>query len=272
MPFGGVIFKTVDTPTQAWVMATWAKLADRPRTANTPVSLEALHRMLNALGHDETTAAHRLGQLLEETKALYPGIGDPLGPSLDLGSHRWLSRANENSYSDWLAWIIERQDHPSLILPLFGMSLPQTRNGRWTVEREVITPDGRLDLLLRNPQIGALCVEVKTESDPGEGQLERYLSWVAVQQSQLGLVLLAIQEPESPRPEKCRFCSWKDISLRLRSWATAWLSDPNRIYDAVLTLAFCGAIETNLLSLRTSGVNAVRTADYIEEVLAYAKA
>jgi hypothetical protein len=34
-----------------------------------------------------------------------------------------------------------------------------------------------------------------------------------------------------------------------------------------MTLAFCGAVERNLLSLGGGGLNALRTADYLEDVL-----
>jgi hypothetical protein len=35
----------------------------------------------------------------------------------------------------------------------------------------------------------------------------------------------------------------------------------------VMTLAFCGAVERNLLSLGDGGLSALQTADYLEEVL-----
>jgi len=34
-----------------------------------------------------------------------------------------------------------------------------------------------------------------------------------------------------------------------------------------MTLAFCGAVERNLLSMGHDGLKAMRTADYLEEVL-----
>jgi hypothetical protein len=136
------------------------------------------------------------------------------------------------------------------------------------VQREVVTPYGRLDLVIRDPLLGVLCVEVKTESVPGEDQLERYWNWLVGQRSQLGLVLLAVDRPGNDSlPPHCRFCSWKQVSLGLRTWASAWLLRPDRLYDAVMTLAFCGAIERNLLSVGGGELNASRTADYLEEVL-----
>ena len=130
----------------------------------------------------------------------------------------------------------------------------------------MVTPFGRLDVLLRHEQAGVVCVEVKTESVPGDDQLERYLKWLAGQRSSLGLVLLTIDPPEDEAPAACRSCSWKHIAQSLRTWASDWLR-ARRLYDAVMTLAFCGAIERNLLSLESGGLNALRAADYLEEVL-----
>ena len=45
------------------------------------------------------------------------------------------------------------------------------------------------------------------------------------------------------------------------------LAISGRFYDAVMTLAFCGAVERNLLSLGGGGLNALRAVDYLEEVL-----
>lgn len=251
------------------VLGRWAKLADTlPREPNAEVPLNPLRRMVAAAERDAITAGQRLGGLLAEAeRTLFSGVGDPLSTKLDLGSHRWLAGDREESYSDWLAWILERQDDPSRMLPLFGIEAPSDAQGKWTVQREVVTPSGRLDLVIRDPLLGVLCVEVKTESVPGEGQLERYRNWLAGQRSQLGLVLLAVDRQEDGSlPEQCRFCSWKHVSLGLRTWASAWLRS-GRLYDAVTTLAFCGAVERNLLSLGGGGLNALRAADYLEEVL-----
>jgi hypothetical protein len=224
--------------------------------------------MVEAAEKDATSAAQRLGGLIEQSsRFFFPGVGDPLSASLEIGSHRWLAGDREEVYSDWLAWIIGRQDDPARMLSLFGLDGRPGLNEQWAVEREVVTPYGRLDLLLRHEQAGVLCVEVKTESVPGDDQLERYLDWLAGQRSSLGLVLLARDPPlDEALPVACRFCSWKHIALNLRAWASDWLRT-ERPYDAVMTLAFCGAIERNLLSLGSGGLNALRAADYLEEVL-----
>ena len=250
-------------------MAAWAKLGETPRQEpNGESPLEPLRRMVRAAEVDAFAATQRLGGLLEQSaRTLCPGVDDPLSAKLDLCLHRWLAGDREESYSDWLAWILERQEDPSRMLPLFGIEDCSAAQGKWTVEREVVTAYGRLDLVIRDPNLGVLCVEVKTESVPGAGQLERYRHWLAGQRSPIGLVLLAVDKPEDdPPPEQCRFRSWKHVSLSLRSWASAWLHS-GRLYDAVMTLAFCGAVERNLLLLGGRGLSAMQTADYLQEVL-----
>ena len=43
-------------------------------------------------------------------------LSDPL--RLNLGEHRWLSKDRENSYSDWLAWILQGMSVTEILLLL----------------------------------------------------------------------------------------------------------------------------------------------------------
>ncbi len=250
----------------AIALRTWTRLAVLPPgETNAAISLDPLRRMVAAAERDAVSAAQRLGDLIEQSgRLLFPGVGDPLSANLEIGSHRWLQADREETYSDWLAWVLQRQEDPARVLPLFGVDGRRDVAKPWRVEREVVTPWGRLDLLLRHSQMGVLCVEVKTQSHLGEDQLERYLKVLARERSSLGLVVLAMEDERPCTPHY--FCSWKQVALSLRTWARDWLRD-GKLYDAVMTLAFCGAIERNLLSLGGSGLNALRTADYLEEVL-----
>jgi len=107
----------------ASVLERWAKLADSlSREPDADVPLDSLRRMIAAAERDAIVAGKRLGGLFAEAeRTLYPGVGDPLSEELKLGSHRWLAGNREESYSDWLAWIVERQGDPSRVLPLFGI-------------------------------------------------------------------------------------------------------------------------------------------------------
>jgi hypothetical protein len=104
-------------------------------------------------------------------------------------------------------------------------------------------------------------IEVKTGSGLGRQQLERYdLSLHG--KKRVGRVLLAVERPGRMR-QGWQFCSWTDISLGLRSWATEWLRADMKLHSA-MTLSFCAAVEINLLQLGGEGLNMIRTANYLE--------
>jgi hypothetical protein len=66
--------------------------------------------MVLAAKNDSKRAANNLEALLSESSSqLFPRLGDPLDPRLDFGAHRWLKNSREEVYSDWLAWVIQRQ-------------------------------------------------------------------------------------------------------------------------------------------------------------------
>ncbi len=67
-------------------------------------------------------------RLLENSKALCELLArstnqlkssDPL--LCDLGVHRWLESDREESYSDWLAWVLEQLDHASVVTRVLGV-------------------------------------------------------------------------------------------------------------------------------------------------------
>jgi hypothetical protein len=221
--------------------------------------------MVAAAEKDADAATQILGALLKNSSAnAFPGLGDPL--ETDFGVHRWLKGAREESYSDWLAWIIDRQAKAERILPLFGIEAGVLAGKTCLADREVCTPQGRLDLVVNRGERAVLAVEIKTSSEPDEEQLDRYLAWLKQRRDSLGLVLLAIDLPEGLGPGGWSFCSWRDVSVRLRGWASIWLREGRPMY-AAMTLAFCGAVEQNLLGFRSDGLAAPAMAEYLEQWL-----
>jgi len=221
--------------------------------------------MIAAAKSDAKRAEDDLRTLLKESASrFFPRLGDPLDPSLDFGTHRWLKLGREEAYSDWLAWIMERQKQAGDILALFEIPPKPTLLRTATVEREVSTPKGRLDLLIRLGAKSTLVVEVKTDSYPNADQLNRYLSWVRHQPGPLGVILLAREEPDDlPKDKDIQFCSWQRVAEVLRDWSSVWLREGKGI-EAALTLAFCGAVEQNILGFGVEGLEALRTKLYIE--------
>jgi hypothetical protein len=217
--------------------------------------------MISAAERDAAAAHKVLDRLLITSGNSFPRLGDPLDRNLDFGAHRWLRGSREEAYSDWLKWILERHADPRQVLKLFGLKATLAPPGRCTVRREVSTQNGRPDLVLHFGG-ATLVVEVKTASKVDHDQLSRFDAWLEKARHSLGLVLLAIDEPQNLATAKWTFCSWETVSMDLRTWAAAWL-DGGRMIEAALTLAFCGAVEQNLLGFG-NGLNTTRTARYLE--------
>jgi hypothetical protein len=223
--------------------------------------------MISAAERDATASQKVRNRLLAiSRRRKFPQLGDPL--DVDFGAHRWLRDSREEAWSDWLAWILEQNADSRQVLELFGVGRKPVPSGCCEIRRESVTPNGRPDLVLR---IGdaTLVVEVKTASKAGVDQLDRYGAWLKKADASLGLVLLAIDKTENLTTPDWQFCSWETVSTGLRVWAAAWLNE-DRMMEAALTLAFCGAVEQNLLGFG-SRLNAPRAARYLETWLARGK-
>jgi hypothetical protein len=178
----------------------WAALGKvLDEAAAVQVPWEPAARMVAAAEKDAVAAAQVLAALLKRSSAdTFPGLGDPL--EIDFGAHWWLRGAREESYSDWLAWIIDRQAKAERILPLFGIEAGLSAGENCFADREFCTPQGRLDLVITCGERAVLAVEIKTSSEPYDEQLKRYLAWLEQQQDSLGLVLFAPDLPEDLEP------------------------------------------------------------------------
>ena len=257
----------LDTWELAGTLGRWRQLgncaaSDESRSAN----LDSWNRFADAFKRDMDESSSRFSGLLSTSSSLLPGFGDPLDPSLGFDRHRWLSRDREEAYSDWLAWIILHQPDFAEVLVLFGLNAEigaEARRIQPTVDREVRIAEGRLDILIRHPVSGTILIEVKTTSEPGDDQLQRYDRFLKCEPVQCGLVLLAPEDFPESHPIGCIFCSWERVSMHLRAWARQWIIR-ERFYVAAMTLSFAGAVERNLLKLGSSGPTVVRSAQYLQ--------
>ena len=253
--------------TDAGILRRWAALGRSIRVDSPAVDWTPALRMKDAAEKDAEESRKVLKGLFECSEAEhFPGFGDPLDldPDLDFGAHRWLKDSREEAWSDWLAWILERKRDGGQVLRLFGLDPALAAGTTCTARREVCIPDGRLDLVVRFGD-ATLLVEIKTSSKVGEGQLEDYSAWLKRQSAPLAPVVLAVEEPENLPAKGWQFCSWETVSMGLRTWASEWLREKRQI-KAALTLAFCGAVEQNLVGFG-KGLNAPRTAEYLEKWL-----
>lgn len=118
-----------------------------------------------------------LRDLLERSKNQL-GLPDPI--LCDLGVHRWLDK--ETSYSDWLAWTLQRLHNAREVLRVLGVEDPEfvaaTSGQSHKVEREVQVKQGlrghqgQIDLLIYfgEPLKALLGVEVKVRDEQYEKQ------------------------------------------------------------------------------------------------------
>lgn len=192
-------------------------------------------------------------------------LPDPL--LCDFGVHRWLDR--ETSYSDWLAWVLERLGDAGAVLRVLGVQNPQfvpLRVGNYVVQRELQVEKslsgckGQIDLLIRFGECALLGVEVKTEDEQYEKQRGYKESLL-----KLGLpaecVLVANRKVPSNKLYGFKLRPWKEISLALRRAVADYVrshgGDEERIIAAMM-LGFVAAIEQNLLGFGTAAPRRAR--------------
>lgn len=226
----------------------------------------------NLLRESAKTFDNYARQLLEGTHAdsdaaLQP-FRDPLG--LNLGKHRWLSADREESYSDWLAWILQGMSGADEILPLFALDDDFARHmrGEGSVRRELPSEWGRTDVVVRFGDRGLFLIEVKvapTQKEELLDQLRRYEEWAG--QQAVGQTFFALLGTVKPAHgiRSFAFMDWRTLCQRLRRYA-------NRVKGSDLLraagiLIFCGAVEQNLLgfSIPPGYLRAMATIDYLCE-------
>jgi Holliday junction resolvase-like predicted endonuclease len=220
-----------------------------------------------------------LEEILAISDQTFSPLADPL--SIEFGAHRWLSSEREESYSDWLGWILEQIKDASQVLKLLGVHDEELLRGCASenpiVKREFRIPGGRLDLSVEFGKHLLVIVEIKTKSfdeDAVLEQLKKYSRWAQNQPQSTRCYFAAVESGEFACPEWIEPLPWRELTLRMRKQAWEWIRsskqqprDGSDLIRAAMTLAFCGAVEQNLLGL--SGKPAMfRTrlsAEYLEE-------
>lgn len=247
-------------------------------TAETWKSATAL---IDAALATERSARESLRNVLDDSNRLFFPLSDPL--ELDFGTHRWLSSSREEAYSDWLAWTLEQTSNPGQILSLFRIQHdfpPDETLEVPAVEREVaiLDPVGRLDLIVRFGNRLQLLVEIKTKAfdvDAVQRQLIDYAKWASNRPVHTICIFLAVDTNSFECPAEFDSQSWRELSLRIRALAQQWITTTRRepganIVRAAMALAFCGAIERNLLALsgEPERFGALASLEYLQQWLA----
>lgn len=258
----------------------WANLYRQGafRTPQPYGSWQAADDLLAAAKLADRSASGALADALERSNRTLAPLADPL--AADFGAHRWLSSEREEAYSDWFGWILDQIGDAGRVLSLFGLGDKACASEKPVINREVRIPDGRLDLVVKFGDSLLVVVEIKTKAfDPVavRDQLARYARLVPHPRKpphQTFCLFAAVDFGEFDCPLPFEPLAWRELALRIRKLACEWVraskgqpSCRNDLIRAAMALAFCGAVEQNLLGL--SGQAALfktrSSAEYLEE-------
>jgi hypothetical protein len=216
--------------------------------------------MVRALRKCARPEAARLQAALRKSDYALKPLGEPL--LVDFGLHRWLKKEREESYSDWLAWIINQlSDAPELVFQLLHIHRADLSLNRGTpltlsVDRETpvrLVPgesSRRLDLLIKYGTTGLYIIELKVTDPESADDIAKqriYMDWLQAQHGiQHKKAVLVALEGEEKIYEGFELWPWHYLCVELRRIVGTRLLGEKPIV-AALALAFVGAVEENLL-------------------------
>jgi hypothetical protein len=221
-------------------------------------------------------------QLLSQSDKLLEPLREPL--RLPFHNHRWLDlqREREETYSDWLAWLLSQMPSTGQVLKIFGLGgtefglLVSDSKPVIAREEEINSRDGekkRLDIVIRFGDLGILLVEVKVrpiEQAGGAENLPIYLHWLKMQPAMARYAVILVPESIDAPCDGWDVRTWEEVSLALRAQALS-LSDSESgdLLVPSLLLCFAGAVEQNVLGLTgsESTLAVPLTSSYVERFL-----
>jgi hypothetical protein len=193
-------------------------------------------------------------RLLGESNRYLAPLQDPL--KTDFGLHRWLDGEREESYSDWLGWIIEQLAIPERITKLL---LNESTNestklvGQLKVHREssltVLEGKRRTDIEVIFGTQRAILIEVKL-IDADEVDPEQLKDQADYRSGFAHYLLLALSGESPAVHTPFKLLLWRELCIRLRKMIPELCRD--NLITAAMSLAFVGAVEQNLLGLPRS--------------------
>ncbi len=270
---------------QTWYFyARWgAILVRQPTEQLSGEWCKSIERIANAFRMLAKTEQTHIADLLETADQRLAPFSDPL--RLPFRGNRWLDlgREREESYSDWLAWLLERMESAEEVLRIFNLEdadfaeSVHDKKPKVCREQQFQSASGelkRLDIIIEFAQRAILLVEVKVrelEAAGGAGNLPIYRDWLEsrISDPRGRCAILLVPTPmESPYPGWQVRC-WDQVSLNLRLQARECAaSSPNRRLLSAMLLCFSGAVEQNVLGYATGeAISAPQTARYLERFL-----
>ncbi len=181
-------------------------------------SWDPANRLIESAGKLDEYANMQFNEALEGSDSHLAPLSDPL--RLNLGEHRWLSKDREESYSDWLVWILQGMSATEILL-LFGVVVSGDPGKLESIRREINQP-GRTDLVVRFGDEGLMLIEVRTKPAGGQ-EIRRYEEWASKPPGPEERNLFVLIAPEEPEADLSRFqfVSWCLLCKRLRRYAIA---------------------------------------------------
>jgi hypothetical protein len=249
------------------------------RTSLPSGSWHAADELIGVALEADCSARASLDEALAISNQTFHPLADPL--SIDFGAHRWLSSDRETAYSDWLGWILEQVKDAAQVLKLLGVQddkiLLECASEHPIVERELPILDGRLDISVQFGNQLLVIVEIKTKSfdeDAVQDQLIKYARWAQAQPQPTLCYFAPVESGEFVCPAGFEPLPWRGLALRIRELAQDWIQasgrpplDGRNLIRAAMTLAFCGAVEQNLLRLsgKPERFRAQASSEYVKE-------
>lgn len=194
--------------------------------------------------------------MLARSSQCFAPLQDPL--LIDFTTNRWFAGSREESYSDWLAWLLSRLSTAQIFNVLKieareSLRFCETITPR--IERESYVAaghegqSGRLDIRLLWPRKLEVQIEVKL-GDAESADLEKHAGYCASRDKsyQAHRFILIVTSAAASRIEEHSVLTWSYVCIELRALAKMLLKDRN-VMLASLLLAFVGTVEQNLLHL-----------------------
>ena len=262
----------------------WANLYRRGAfRASLPTgSWQGADDLISVAKQADSSASGALAESLDLSNRTFDPLADPL--AIEFGAHRWLSSEREEAYSDWFGWILQQIGDAGRILRLLGVRdrklLRACASEAPLINREFKIPDGRPDLVVEFGNRLLIIVEIKTKSFDRvdvRDQLTRYARWIPDPRNPPQRTLryfAAVEFGELDCPSTFEPLPWRELTLRMRGQAREWIRasksrspDRSDLVRAAMTLAFCGAVEQNLLGLSGKPVifRTRSSTEYLEE-------
>ena len=214
--------------------------------------VRSLIEALTGLGRAQSQILKRL---TDRSGRSFPHLGDPL--RVDFGAHRWFRGQREESYSDWLAWLIGFLS-PAEVLSTLGIGDKRLkrlcRGLRVAANREEVMPAdtegdaGRFDLVIRFRDALVVLVEAKLrQGQPADRrQLKKYRAWLDGPEARDKRAVFLVPEAVSEPYPGWTVRRWADVCVELRRVASRMCRQEQTL-PAAMTLAFVAAVEQNVL-------------------------